>query len=481
MFARRFPMAMAAAMLLTVIPMLSPPDARGQTFEEAPLAVYDVAARDDDFSPPNLTIPVGSTVRWTNHGTRPHTTTSDSGLWDSGALAPGMSFSHTFASEGTFDYRCAFHANQGMVARVVVTSAGTTPPTALANLAQGRPVRASTSQSGHPPELAVDGDPSTYWASAGLGAWSATNDAGAPDAAAVVPQADGRPVAADGAIAAPAFHNVQWFMIDLGREMVVEQFDMLWSPTRYARSYGVYAYGTTCSGWCRLGFTNSGDGDDRLSLQRPVHARHFLLLLTYANVPYGGYHLREWRIYGEQPGPVPITNLARGRPAVASSSRAGHGPMHVTDGDPGTDWRSVGVPAWLYVDLGRAASLTRAELHGTPSMAARQFAIYAHSGVGWYRVYATSFAGGTHASVPLTGVRTRHLLVYAWWGETPSIGLREFEIFGAYPAAAAAAIADEGWAAEPDTAVPDVTPPGAGAEPLRLPDGAPLPSLEETR
>jgi predicted lipoprotein with Yx(FWY)xxD motif/plastocyanin len=74
---------------------------------------------DFDFSPPTTTVPVGTTVTWTNSGDAPHTVTADDGSFDSGSLANGGTFSQVFATAGTFAYHCAIHSQ--MVGSVVVT------------------------------------------------------------------------------------------------------------------------------------------------------------------------------------------------------------------------------------------------------------------------------------------------------------------------------------------------------------------------
>lgn len=39
-----------------------------------------------------------------------HTITSDTqGLFDSGSLAPGATFEHTFTAAGTYHYHCSIH------------------------------------------------------------------------------------------------------------------------------------------------------------------------------------------------------------------------------------------------------------------------------------------------------------------------------------------------------------------------------------
>ncbi|MFI9720022.1 plastocyanin/azurin family copper-binding protein [Streptomyces sp. NPDC052396] len=61
------------------------------------------------FQPQVLNILPGEVVTWTNNDTATHTTTSDTGIWDSGELAPGQSFSFGFTEGGEFGYHCAIH------------------------------------------------------------------------------------------------------------------------------------------------------------------------------------------------------------------------------------------------------------------------------------------------------------------------------------------------------------------------------------
>ena len=58
-------------------------------------------------------------MTWTNDGGVIHTTTSTDGLWDSGILDPGGTFSFTFDEAGTFEYLCSLHPS--MVGTIVVT------------------------------------------------------------------------------------------------------------------------------------------------------------------------------------------------------------------------------------------------------------------------------------------------------------------------------------------------------------------------
>jgi len=65
----------------------------------------------DAYSPNPVTVPRGSTVTWTNNDSIAHTSTSDSGAWSSGTMAPGATFSMTFPTAGSFPYRCTIHPN----------------------------------------------------------------------------------------------------------------------------------------------------------------------------------------------------------------------------------------------------------------------------------------------------------------------------------------------------------------------------------
>ncbi len=82
-----------------------------------PVTVIDsthfiVAIRSFAFHPDSLAVPAGSTVTWVDcedAGTAPHTTTSETAVWNSPNLTTGGRFSHTFATRGSFGYYCAVH------------------------------------------------------------------------------------------------------------------------------------------------------------------------------------------------------------------------------------------------------------------------------------------------------------------------------------------------------------------------------------
>jgi plastocyanin len=93
----------------------------------AMLAAAAVAAQDAanvitidnfTFTPPELTVVVGMTVKWVNHDDIPHSVVNKDKAFRSKALDTDDSFSYTFASAGTFDYFCGLHPH--MVGKVIV-------------------------------------------------------------------------------------------------------------------------------------------------------------------------------------------------------------------------------------------------------------------------------------------------------------------------------------------------------------------------
>lgn len=96
----------------TEIAATSIPSSSGSTSE--------ISIVNYSFSPDTLTIKTGTTVTWTNQDSVVHTVTSDTGLFDSGSLEKGKTFSYTFSTAGTFAYHCAPHQAK-MIGTIVVT------------------------------------------------------------------------------------------------------------------------------------------------------------------------------------------------------------------------------------------------------------------------------------------------------------------------------------------------------------------------
>ena len=88
------------------------------------LAYGAVAAQEENvvtidnftFTAPELTVAVGTTVKWVNHDDIPHNVVDKNKAFRSKALDTDDSYSFTFASAGTFDYFCGLHPHmQGKI------------------------------------------------------------------------------------------------------------------------------------------------------------------------------------------------------------------------------------------------------------------------------------------------------------------------------------------------------------------------------
>jgi plastocyanin len=70
------------------------------------------------FGPGTLTVPVGTTVTWTNRDDIPHTAVSTDGAFKSKVMDTDEKFSYTFSKAGTYPYFCSIHPK--MTGKVVV-------------------------------------------------------------------------------------------------------------------------------------------------------------------------------------------------------------------------------------------------------------------------------------------------------------------------------------------------------------------------
>jgi plastocyanin len=81
-------------------------------------ATVEVPIKNFSFMPMEVAVPVGGSVTWKNLDGEPHTVTSTEGLFRSGALDQGDSFTFKFTRAGTYPYICSIHPQ--MRARLVV-------------------------------------------------------------------------------------------------------------------------------------------------------------------------------------------------------------------------------------------------------------------------------------------------------------------------------------------------------------------------
>ncbi|MDF3043237.1 MAG: putative plastocyanin-like protein [Thermomicrobiales bacterium] len=105
-----------AIMLLEPAEMAS---AGAESAQEASPATADASAEASAvsikgfaFNPPEITVPAGGSVTWTNEDNAPHTATGlDRDVLQSGAIAFGESYTQAFDTAGTYEYFCEFHPN----------------------------------------------------------------------------------------------------------------------------------------------------------------------------------------------------------------------------------------------------------------------------------------------------------------------------------------------------------------------------------
>jgi len=80
----------------------------------------NVAVKIDNFvfGPQAITVPVGTTVTWTNSDDIPHTAVSTDGVFKSRVMDTEEKFSYTFTKAGTYSYYCSVHPK--MTGQVIV-------------------------------------------------------------------------------------------------------------------------------------------------------------------------------------------------------------------------------------------------------------------------------------------------------------------------------------------------------------------------
>jgi amicyanin len=101
--------------------MQSPPASASATTADAPAPQGGTAVSISDFkfNPATLTVPVGTTVTWTNKDEEPHTIAAKEGSFHSPGMDTNATYSFTFTTAGSYDYICSIHPF--MTGTVVVT------------------------------------------------------------------------------------------------------------------------------------------------------------------------------------------------------------------------------------------------------------------------------------------------------------------------------------------------------------------------
>jgi len=107
--------AAVTSILLVMVGALVIPTVPG-----ARAATFYVEIADFSFTPSTVTVNIGDTVVWNNTSPSTHTVTSTTpaGELNSGNIAAGGQYTHTFLIAGTYNYHCSIHIS--MTGSVVV-------------------------------------------------------------------------------------------------------------------------------------------------------------------------------------------------------------------------------------------------------------------------------------------------------------------------------------------------------------------------
>ncbi|WP_241759647.1 galactose-binding domain-containing protein [Pyxidicoccus parkwayensis] len=191
------------------------------------------------------------------------------------------------------------------------------------NLALNKPVTTSTSEAGLPGSYAVDGIATTRWGS--------------------------------------AFTTSEWIQVDLGASTTIGRVVLTWE-TAYGKGYTVQV-STDGNTWQNARVVTDGDGGtDDLALT--ATGRYVRILCQVRGAVDYGYSLWELAVYG---GTAPAGDLAKGRPATASSVEVNAPQLaaqYAFDGDAGTRWSSAATASeWIRVDLGSVQQLGKVVLN----------------------------------------------------------------------------------------------------------------------
>jgi hypothetical protein len=233
----------------------------------------------------------------------------------------------------------------GLLPLPFTAGAHAAPAAADVNLALGRPATAGGSLGAYPARNATDGTQASYWEG-------------------------------------PAGSFPQWVQVDLGEARDVERV-VLKLPTGWeSRSQTLSLQGSTDGSTFRTLAASAGRAFDparantvAVDLAAPSDARYVRVHVT-GNTGWNAAQLSELEVYGDdvvtEPPPTG-TNLARNKPAEATSSVHSYVAANATDDSTSTYWEAAGHPADLTVKLGADADISAVvvKLNPDPVWAAR--------------------------------------------------------------------------------------------------------------
>ncbi|KOX43244.1 CARDB domain-containing protein [Streptomyces sp. NRRL F-7442] len=235
----------------------------------------------------------------------------------------------------------------GLLPLPLAVPAQAAPVTAAAdvNLALGRPATAGGSHGAYPAGNATDGQQATYWEG-------------------------------------PAGTFPEWLQVDLGTargvDLVVLKLPAAWESRTQTLSVRGSTDGATfhtLDASRSRAFGPAQAGTVAVGLDSPAEARYVRVEIT-GNTGWNAAQLAELEVYGDDAdtGPPPAgTNLARNKPAEATSTTQNYVAANATDDSTSTYWEAAGNPADLTVKLGADADISGVvvKLNPDPAWSAR--------------------------------------------------------------------------------------------------------------
>jgi plastocyanin len=104
---RAAPALAAAALALGAATASAQMDHGGHGMDNGPAAAVSMSA--SAYTPADIDVLVGDTVRWSNDSVRDHTVSADDGTWSSARLGISEAYSHRFDDDGSVPYYCKLH------------------------------------------------------------------------------------------------------------------------------------------------------------------------------------------------------------------------------------------------------------------------------------------------------------------------------------------------------------------------------------
>ncbi|MGC4759211.1 ThuA domain-containing protein [Micromonospora trifolii] len=241
-----------------------------------------------------------------------------------------------------------------------------------ANLALGKPARASSFEGGFGAANAFDGVAGTRWGS--------------------------------------AFGDPQWIDVDLGATYAINRVKLTWEAA-YGSGYQIQ---TSPDGvnFTTIRTVTGGDGgvDDLTGLSG---SGRYIRLLGTARGTAWGYSLFEFEVYGGTGSPTG-GNLLLNKPASTSSNEgADVSGAQAVDGSLTTRWSSTfSDPQWIRVDLGSATAIGRVKLSWEAAYSSAYQIQTSNDGTTWTTVKTVTGADGGVDEHTALGANGRYLRIY---------------------------------------------------------------------